>query len=54
MMEAVWSSETLVNLYLSTQQNPEDSHLYIYHHENLKSYYKKSVWYVIEHMLILS
>jgi hypothetical protein len=51
MMETVWTSETLVNLYHSTQHyNPEDSHLYTYQHESLKSYCKKSVWYVIEHM----
>jgi surface polysaccharide O-acyltransferase-like enzyme len=39
MMEFVWTSETLVNLYQSTwHYNPEDSHLHTHCHENLKSY----------------
>jgi hypothetical protein len=39
MMEAVQSSETLLNSYQSTRPyNPEDSHLHIHRRENLKSY----------------
>jgi hypothetical protein len=39
MMEAVQTSETLVNSYKSTQcYNSEDSHLHSHHRENLKSY----------------
>jgi hypothetical protein len=39
MMEAVQTSETLVNSYQSTQlYNPEDSHLHSHRRENLKSY----------------
>jgi hypothetical protein len=39
MMEAVRTSEMLVNFYQTTQHyNPEDSHLCTYRHENLKSY----------------
>jgi hypothetical protein len=39
MMEAVQTSETVVNLYQSTRRyNPEDSHLHNHHRENLKSY----------------
>jgi hypothetical protein len=39
MMEAARTSETLVNFYQTTRHyNPEDSHLCIHHHENLKSY----------------
>jgi hypothetical protein len=39
MMEAVQTSETLVNSYQSTWcYNPEDSHLHSHRHENLKSH----------------
>jgi hypothetical protein len=39
MMEAVQTSETLVNSYQSTRRyNPEDSHLHSHRRENLKSY----------------
>jgi hypothetical protein len=38
MMEAVWTSETSVNLHQATwHYNPEDSHLCTPHSENLKS-----------------
>jgi hypothetical protein len=38
MMQAASTSETSVNFYRSTRSNnPEDSHLYIRHRENLKS-----------------
>jgi hypothetical protein len=41
MIEAVSSSETLVNIYQTTQFNmPEDSHLHTPHHKNLKSHEK--------------
>jgi hypothetical protein len=39
-MEAVQTSETLVNSYQSAQHyNPEDSHLQTHCHENLETYY---------------
>jgi hypothetical protein len=39
MMEAVSTSETSVNSYLSTRRyNPEGSHLHSHRRENLKSY----------------
>jgi hypothetical protein len=39
MMEAVSSSETSPNIYKTTQcYIPEDSHLHIHHHENIKSH----------------
>jgi hypothetical protein len=39
MMEAVQTSETLVNSYQSTRcYNPEDSHLHSHCRGNLKSY----------------
>jgi hypothetical protein len=39
MMEAAWSSETLLNFYQTTRRyNPEDSHLRTHHLENLKFY----------------
>jgi hypothetical protein len=42
MMEAARTSETLVNFYQTTRRyNPEDSHLRIHCHENLKSYFSK-------------
>jgi hypothetical protein len=42
MMEAVRTSETLVNLHQSTRRyNPEDGHLHAHCRENLKSY---SIW----------
>jgi hypothetical protein len=38
-MEAVRTSETLVNLYQFTRRyNPEDGHLHTHRRENLKSY----------------
>jgi hypothetical protein len=38
-MEAVQSSETLVNSYQSARRyNPEDGHLHSHSRENLKSY----------------
>jgi hypothetical protein len=38
-MEAASTSETLVNFYQTTRRNvPEDSHLHIRRHENLKSH----------------
>jgi hypothetical protein len=38
MMEAVQTSETLVNLHQSTRRyNPEDSHLHSHRRQNLKS-----------------
>jgi hypothetical protein len=44
MMEAVQTSETLVNLQQSTWcYNPEDSHLCTHHCENLKSYLKNNL-----------
>jgi hypothetical protein len=43
MMEAVRTSETLVNFYQTTwRYNPEDSHLCIHCRENLKSYLDES------------
>jgi hypothetical protein len=40
MMEAVQTSEALVNLYQSTRRcNPEDGHLHTHRRENLKSYF---------------
>jgi hypothetical protein len=40
VMEAVQTSETLVNLHQSTRRcNPEDSHLF-HRRQNLKSYIK--------------
>jgi hypothetical protein len=40
MMEAVQTSEMMVNSYQSTwQHNPEDGHIHTHHHENLKSYW---------------
>jgi hypothetical protein len=39
MMEAASTSETSVNFYQTTwHNNPEDSHLHIHCHENLKSH----------------
>jgi hypothetical protein len=39
MMDAVSASEMSVIIYQTTQCNiPEDSHLYMHCHENLKSY----------------
>jgi hypothetical protein len=39
MMEAVRTSETLVNFYQTTRcYNPEDSNLHTHRRENLKSY----------------
>jgi hypothetical protein len=39
MMEAVQTSETLINSYQSTRRyNPDDSHLQSHRRENLKSY----------------
>jgi hypothetical protein len=47
MMEAAITSETLVNLYQSTQRNnPQDSHLHTRRRENLKS--QGPVWMNIE------
>jgi hypothetical protein len=41
MMEAVRTSETLVNFYQTTRcYNPEDSNLHTHRRENLKSYHK--------------
>jgi hypothetical protein len=38
-MEAAGTTETTVNLYQNTRHiNPEDSHLHICRHENLKSH----------------
>jgi hypothetical protein len=46
MMEAVQTSETLVNSYQSSQRyNPEDSHLHTHRRENLKSYEKRVSYY---------
>jgi hypothetical protein len=40
MMEAVRTSETLVNFYQTTRRcNPEDSHLRTHRRKNLKSYF---------------
>jgi hypothetical protein len=40
MMEAVRTSEALVNFYQTTRRyNPEDSHLRTHRRENLKSYW---------------
>jgi hypothetical protein len=40
VIEAASISETSVNFYQSTpRNNPEDSHLYTRHRENLKSYF---------------
>jgi hypothetical protein len=39
MMEALNTSETLVNFYQNTRRNsPENSHLHTRHHDNLKSH----------------
>jgi hypothetical protein len=39
MMEAASTTKTSVNIYQTTlRNNPEDSHLYIRRHENLKSH----------------
>jgi hypothetical protein len=44
LMEAVSTSETLVNFYQTTRGNiPEDSHLHIPRRENLKSHLVTSV-----------
>jgi hypothetical protein len=46
MMEAVQTSETLVNSYQSTRRyNPEDSRLRNHRRENLKSYLIIVVFY---------
>jgi hypothetical protein len=37
MMQASSTSETSVNFQTTRRYNPEDSHLYIRHRENLKS-----------------
>jgi hypothetical protein len=43
MMEAARTSETLVNVYQTTQgYNPEDSHLSTHRLENLTSYLNQS------------
>jgi hypothetical protein len=43
MMEAVTTFETSVNFYQTTRHNvPEDSHLHIRRHENLKAYLIRS------------
>jgi hypothetical protein len=43
MMEAVQTSEKLVNPYQSTRRNnPEDGHLHTHRRENLKSYIGRS------------
>jgi hypothetical protein len=48
MMEAVQSSETLVNSYQPTQLcNPEDSHLHTHRRETLKSHN----YFFIQHYL---
>jgi hypothetical protein len=50
MIEAVRTSETLVNLHQFTQHyNPEDSHLRTHSCENLKCYY---VTEVVEQVLL--
>jgi hypothetical protein len=38
MMEAVSTSETLVNFYETWCNNPEDSHLHTHYRTNLKSH----------------
>jgi hypothetical protein len=38
MMEAASTSETSVNSYQTTRNNPEDSHLHTCRRENLKSH----------------
>jgi hypothetical protein len=41
MMDAAWTSETLVNFYQTTRcYKPEDSHLHTHRRENLKSYFE--------------
>jgi hypothetical protein len=48
MMEAVSTSETLVNFYQTIRHNvPEDSHLHIRRHENLKSHHFKPCFSII-------
>jgi hypothetical protein len=48
MMEAARTSETLVNFYQTTRgYNPEDSRLRTYRRENLKSYMKMTVFWVV-------
>jgi hypothetical protein len=48
VMEAVQTSETLVNLYQSTRcYNPEDSQLHTHCCENLKSYYVTNAWWLV-------
>jgi predicted glycoside hydrolase/deacetylase ChbG (UPF0249 family) len=43
-MEAVWTSETLINLNQSTLgYNPGNSHHHTHYHENLKSYLKRAI-----------
>jgi hypothetical protein len=40
LMEAESTSETSVNFYQTTERkNPEDSHLHIRRHKNIKSHY---------------
>jgi hypothetical protein len=39
-MEAICSSETLVNSQNMTRRNPKDNYLSSHHRENLKSYMK--------------
>jgi hypothetical protein len=42
MMKAASTSETSVNFYQSTRRyNPEESHIYIRRHEDLKSHLKE-------------
>jgi hypothetical protein len=44
-MEAASASETSVNFYQTTRRStPQDSHLHIHRHENLKSYKLGSIW----------
>jgi hypothetical protein len=48
MMEAARTSKTLVNFYQTTRRhNLEDSHLRTHRRENLKSYMKMAVFWVV-------
>jgi hypothetical protein len=53
-MEAARTSETLVNVYQTTQHyNPEDSHLRTHRRENIKSYLYKMFEFAMKNNIVL-